>query len=128
MKYSTVSPAAISEAADVAAQCGYSVNHPGTARLAKALDTLQNGPVSPAPVPTATKAVAEDGAFSLSDNQRDSLRRMALIATSTGDFSVIFGQIELLVASALFDRSIADGRKAIGEVFRHARGQMGGDE
>lgn len=83
---------------------------------------------SPAPVPTATKAVAEDGAFSLSDNQRDSLRRMALIAASTGDFSLMFGQIELLVSSALFDRSIADGRKAIGEVFRHVRGQMGGDE
>jgi len=61
---------------------------------------------SPAPVPTATKAVADDGAFSLSDNQRDSLRRMALIAASTGDWPLVFSQIEGVVHTALVDRAI----------------------
>ena len=72
------------------------------------------------PIPAAPKIAAEDGAFRLSSNQRASLERMAKIATSTGDFSLMFSQIEGLVTCDRFDRAIAEGGKAIDKAFDHA--------
>lgn len=72
------------------------------------------------PIPAAPKIVAEDGAFRLSSNQRASLERMAKIATSTGDFDLMFSQIEGLVTCDRFDRAIAEGQKSIGKAFGHA--------
>jgi len=93
-----------------AALAGYST--PATSRSI--------GVAGVSPHSAAPKAAAGGEAFRLSDNQRASLQRMAQIATSTGDWSLVFSQIEGVVHTALFDRAIRESGEAIAKAFGHA--------
>lgn len=84
------------------------------------LSSASGAMIAPRATTTPAACASVAGGFTLSDNQRASLQRMALIAASTGNFDLMFSQIEALVSCDRFDRAITEGGKSIGKAFGHA--------